>query len=75
MSIFERFSLKENGRIMSLMDFERAKGSMRPTDGYLFDMTTFEIIVVSIAFVFWDSYVFHAFPQVIKRASYKIFVL
>ena len=35
MSTFDRFSLKENGRILSLKLLERIKGRQRATQGYL----------------------------------------
>jgi hypothetical protein len=35
MSMFDRFSLKENGRILSLKHLERIKVRLRPTWGYL----------------------------------------
>jgi hypothetical protein len=46
-SIFNKFSLKENGRI-PVKHLETVKRSKRPTYGNLFDMTTFWVICLSI---------------------------
>ncbi|HEU4446231.1 MAG TPA: hypothetical protein VFR94_16285 [Nitrososphaeraceae archaeon] len=35
MSIFDKISLKENGRIMSMKHLEKVKGSKKPTDEVL----------------------------------------